>query len=379
MVTFRCYWRPKSDHSIDEWEDGAAFSEARGVAAIADGASSSFDAARWARELTRSFIANPPRTVDPEAFEAWTTAVAASFEGAPTEAVEGDAEEAPAGLVPGVPTVDADRYVAGSAPSAGAHPDAHGVLGGGEGLRHGRPAVEPVLAVGAWGPARAVPRVAGPVGPVDPVEEAGEGGTAAGGPRGGAEVPDQEATPESAELADQGDATRAGEPEPASAPAPWYVEEAAVRGSFATFLGLQFTETVDSRRWRAMAVGDACFFQVRASTLVTAFPLEDSDAFGSAPDLLTSQPFGGSHGGHRLQVRTGSVETGDVFYLATDAVSEWLLARSRVDPDLWPALEVLDHEGFAALVDHARRSGEMADDDSTLLRAVVGPRGEAAS
>lgn len=344
MVTFRCYWRPKSDHTIGEWEDGAAFSEARGVAAIADGASSSFDAARWARELTRSFISNPPRTVDAEAFEAWTVAVAAAFEGLP--AVAGaDRVEPPdevVGLRRGVVVEDEGR------------------TGDSVGLRHGRPFAEPVLAVGQWGPARTTPRASAPVVSEQPPD------LPSSAPGAGADT-DAGTVPDAVSDA----------PEPQSATtAPWYVQEAAVRGSFATFLGLQFTETPDARRWRVMAVGDACCFHVRGSSMMAAFPVDDPDAFGSAPDLLSSQPFRGSHGGHRLQVLTGSLESGDTFYLATDAVAAWLLGRVRMDPTIWSSLRSLDHEGFAALVEDARRSGEMADDDATLMRAVVGPSGD---
>lgn len=274
MVTFRCYWQPKSDHELHEWEDGAAYSDRRGVAAVADGASSSFDAQSWARGLVTSFVAAPPRTVDVEAFEAWIAEVAASYPGA------------------------AD----GRAP----HAD------------------------DAAGPAD-----------VDALADAlGDGPGPAGAP-----------------------------------PAPWYLSEAAVRGAFATFVGLQFTESADARRWRALAVGDACCFHVRGDVLLDAFPVDRPEGFDSSPDLLSSIAFRGSHGGHRLVARTGPAETGDVVYLATDAMAAWLLDRAVTDDALWPVLAAVDHRGFAALVERARARGEMEDDDVTLLRAVVGPPG----
>jgi hypothetical protein len=280
VVTFRCYWQPKSDHRIDEWEDGAAYSEARGVAAVADGASSSFDAQSWARDLVTAFVAAPPRTVDVEAFEAWTASVAAAY-----AAAGHDAEPVP------------------------------------------QPRVEVAAAAGPPGPAA---------------------------------EPDRPGT--------------AGAEHGATAADPWYIAEAAARGAFATFVGLQFTETPDTRRWRALAVGDACCFHVRGGHLLDAFPVGSPDGFDSSPDLLSSTAFRGSHGGHRLVARTGDAETGDLLFLATDAMAAWALARAGDDPSVWASLAGLDHRGFAELVTACRATGEMEDDDVTLLRAVVGPR-----
>lgn len=378
MVTFRCYWRPKSDHDLHEWEDGAAYSEAREVAAIADGASSSFDAQRWAAELTRAFVADPPRTVDAEAFEQWAEVVAAGFEGrehtddrdrpdvTSPDRTGADGRVGDGGSDHPDPTYGDPPPVQFGRPVA--DPDAAGVP-----LRHGQPVVDPVLAVGRWGPGPVAPRVGSSIpvsldDPTAPATDAPQGDvteSAADAERGRA------VTQTEGEGDVRASATEVGDDAAATA-TPWYVQEAAARGSFATFLGLQFTETPDERRWRALAVGDACCFQVRGTELIEVFPLSDPDEFDSSPALLSSQVFRGSHGGHHLQVRTGSVQTGDVFYLATDAVAEWLLGRVRFEPDVWEGLADLDHEGFAALVEDARRAGEMGDDDSTLLRAVVG-------
>src|SRR5262245_6837941 len=54
-------------------------------------------------------------------------------------------------------------------------------------------------------------------------------------------------------------------------PLPWYAEIKAQQGAFATFLGLVVDQSGwwwSRRRWRAVAVGDGCLFQVRQGRLL---------------------------------------------------------------------------------------------------------------
>ena len=50
-------------------------------------------------------------------------------------------------------------------------------------------------------------------------------------------------------------------------PLPWYAEEKAQQGAFAAFLGLRLTcpGRRSPGRWRAMAMGDSCLFQLRGT------------------------------------------------------------------------------------------------------------------
>src|SRR5215472_19097611 len=54
---------------------------------------------------------------------------------------------------------------------------------------------------------------------------------------------------------------------------PWYAVEQSRRGAFAALVGLS---VYDSGEWSALAVGDACVFQVRDGTLLSALPLADA-------------------------------------------------------------------------------------------------------
>ena len=245
VVRARGYWSPKLGHARHEWEDGLAYSERTGRLAVADGASSSFMAQGWARRLVAAFVAEPPRTLDHEAFDTWVRALLDDAD------VEG----------------------------AAAEPD--------------------------------------------------------------------EATP-------------------------WYVTEAAVRGAFATFLGVEVADHGSEVGWRCFAVGDSCLLHLRGGDLVRAFPVERAEAFGSTPDLVSSVAFADAHGAQHLQVTTGTAEPGDLLVLVTDGLAAWALERGRTDPVVWQALGELDGAHLAQVVDEARRTGEMVNDDVTLLRARVG-------
>lgn len=69
----------KSSHDADEWEDAAAYSEQRGVAAVADGAAVSYRAAQWSGALVESFVSDEvPMTVI--GFDSWVSGVGERFQ-----------------------------------------------------------------------------------------------------------------------------------------------------------------------------------------------------------------------------------------------------------------------------------------------------------
>lgn len=77
----RAMFEPKDGSSVEEWEDSAAYDESRGLAAVADGAGSSYRAARWSSALTGAFVTSPPDlTPDLGAFRTWVAKVADGFQ-----------------------------------------------------------------------------------------------------------------------------------------------------------------------------------------------------------------------------------------------------------------------------------------------------------
>jgi hypothetical protein len=155
---------------------------------------------------------------------------------------------------------------------------------------------------------------------------------------------------------------------------PYYVVAAAERGSFATFLGVE-VDTADSPRWRAVAVGDSCLFHVRADRLLRAFPLDDPDAFGSHPDLVHTGSGGGTASADATLRAGGDLRQGDVLILATDALAEWAMRTALDHPAVWKHLREVSGDGLERLVGEMRRRGLLGNDDVTLVRCGVCPRG----
>jgi len=71
MFQQKAFWLPKDLQRSEEYQDAYDVDNAKGVAAIADGVSSSLFAQTWAKLLTQSVVAEPPDIRDEEALPAW--------------------------------------------------------------------------------------------------------------------------------------------------------------------------------------------------------------------------------------------------------------------------------------------------------------------
>jgi hypothetical protein len=155
-------------------------------------------------------------------------------------------------------------------------------------------------------------------------------------------------------------------------PLTWYAEEKARRGSFATLLGFQ---VCGSGGWYAVAVGDSCLFQERDGGLRAAFPLADPEDFGSSPALVPSLPWRHPGWSRAIQVTTGSIRPGDVFWLMSDALARWYLGtwarRQALRRELHCTMLAPDDRALARLVSRERRAGRLRDDDVAVVRLQV--------
>jgi hypothetical protein len=149
---------------------------------------------------------------------------------------------------------------------------------------------------------------------------------------------------------------------------PWWLEDRLRRGAFATFLGLELLPGEASAwRWRALALGDSCLFQVRGIELVTSFPLTRAADFDNSPWLL------GSRTPARDPVHAeGEGRAGDRFWLMTDALGQWFLRGTEDGSRPWEVLQaLLDGENaevqFENWVEERRRERHLRDDDVTLV------------
>jgi hypothetical protein len=170
---------------------------------------------------------------------------------------------------------------------------------------------------------------------------------------------------------------------------PWFAEEKAKAGAYATFLGVSVFDPEHLRkaslierttaffrkhepaqvwRWKAVAVGDSCFFQIREGQLLRSFPLTRAEQFNSRPMLLCSNP--GSNSGVWGEVRyeQGDLKPDDLFILATDAVAKWFLDQRQAGGKPWDVLSAIrSNVEFQDFIARLRGEKAMRNDDCTVL------------
>src|SRR6185369_17172238 len=84
---------------------------------------------------------------------------------------------------------------------------------------------------------------------------------------------------------------------------------------------------LDGLRWHALAIGDSCLFQVRDGRLFESFPLCRAVEFNSRPVLVSSNPTSNERVWEEVYYKEGDTQPEDLFFLATDALSQWFLAE----------------------------------------------------
>jgi hypothetical protein len=177
------------------------------------------------------------------------------------------------------------------------------------------------------------------------------------------------------------------ERENAARPLRWYERPGIEKGAFATLLTLQMNvdrelvTTPDSDaelglplaigNWHSAALGDTCLFHVRAERLLVAFPLSESRDFGTSPGLLGSYDDGPEVISDHVEFAAGTVAEGDDFFVCTDALAAWFLARVEEGGRPWETLRDLSNIGFADWITLARCTNGLRNDDVTLVHVDV--------
>ena len=117
---------------------------------------------------------------------------------------------------------------------------------------------------------------------------------------------------------------------------PWYIEERIRIGAFSTLLGLRIRR--DSGDWKAISIGDTCGFQIRNDKLILAWPLGKTEDFGRFPALLSTNNAALENVGNKVVTTNGQANMGDIFVLATDALSAWFLEQNEKGKRPWLTL-----------------------------------------
>lgn len=157
---------------------------------------------------------------------------------------------------------------------------------------------------------------------------------------------------------------------------PWFAEAKARQGAFASFLCLEMKENQSlerSYKWRAFAIGDCNLFHVREDILRIAFPLRHSHDFGSRPTIISSNPKGNLNILENIRTKHGRWKNGDRFFLCTDALAKWFLAKWEKREKPWSELQTINsQEDFDNLVVYLRGEFQVRNDDMTLITICDG-------
>ena len=90
--------------------------------------------------------------------------------------------------------------------------------------------------------------------------------------------------------------------------------------------------------FQAFAIGDSCLFQIREDALHLAFPLTHSSQFDSRPVLLSSNEANNKRVWDDIAFEQGAFAPGDVLLFATDALARWFLVQCEAGEKPWETL-----------------------------------------
>lgn len=153
---------------------------------------------------------------------------------------------------------------------------------------------------------------------------------------------------------------------------PWMQQGAFDRGSFATLLGVSFSNGFGSMR--VLALGDSILAVLDRCSLVSVIPNMTVADFDGSPNLLSTNPAENDFltaeyiSAAYCEVLLAQYES-PVCMLMTDALGRWLIEGPHTERV--PSLLALEtHEEFTELVDRERSAGRLKRDDTTLV--VIG-------
>lgn len=152
---------------------------------------------------------------------------------------------------------------------------------------------------------------------------------------------------------------------------PWYVEEKAKKGAFATFLGLELKRDSDYEasqyHWRAVAIGDCCLFQTNGKQLINSFPVSESTQFGNTPLMLSSRISLDNFGKFKIRASKGVVKTNEKIILATDAVAKWILIQVEANQWTWEKQILSKEEELRSFFNESIKNEKLRNDDITVV------------
>jgi hypothetical protein len=148
---------------------------------------------------------------------------------------------------------------------------------------------------------------------------------------------------------------------------PWYAQQKAEMGAFATFLGLKIEK--ERQCFDVIAIGDCCLFLIRGDNLLFSFPASSLKDFSNTPNLLASnlkyqEDLNNIVHDHFSEALCPN----DILLLATDAIAAWIFKQIEDNKKPWHILDkALSKNIFEKWLDSERSGNKMKNDDVTLL------------
>jgi hypothetical protein len=155
----------------------------------------------------------------------------------------------------------------------------------------------------------------------------------------------------------------------------WYAEEKSRGGSYAAFVGIQFSLDAREPSWQAIALGDSCLIHCRENNVLHSLPVADYRRFNTAPVLVPSLGLLQGAALSQAVVCRGAARPHDIFLLLSDAAAAWYLMLSEErDPrreEFDALLADAKGEELVSFFEEERLSRRMKDDDIAILRIEI--------
>ena len=156
---------------------------------------------------------------------------------------------------------------------------------------------------------------------------------------------------------------------------PWYAEEKAKHGAYSTLLWLSIVNTAKFPiigKCKALAIGDSNLIHVRNGKLLRSFPICSSEEFGNSPILISSNSNNNSLIHDYLKFIEFDCLPGDKLFLATDALSMYMLKKFEDNENPCTDIESIVKEDdpnqkFILWANDLRCNGKLKNDDTSLV------------
>lgn len=154
---------------------------------------------------------------------------------------------------------------------------------------------------------------------------------------------------------------------------PWHAQNKIIeQGSYATLTGVYID--IEGKSLTSVSIGDSCLFWIDESGVHT-FPFRSVEEFNSRPYLINTLKYNNVELSNEAYQKVIHYEF-DLgitrLYLATDALSCWFVKEYCNNREPWKALDGLTKElEFINLIDELRDSGDLKNDDVTLIIVEV--------